>query len=161
MLAVLATYRRAGSLLLSPVWHEYRAGGFNLCTSLGDVKGRHVLRGPRAVFGGGGNPAVAASSSARRRPSPKLASQGRFDASRSVTSARRRTARTRMPPPTTSSFPSSPGGCGRGTSLTWGLPPPETERRRHSVAQSSTFARRPVRLDSNAAITIARLARLS
>ena len=48
LLAVLATYRSDGTVLLSPVWHEYRDGGFNVCTSQGDVKARHLRRDPRA-----------------------------------------------------------------------------------------------------------------
>lgn len=30
ILAVLATLRADGSMLLSPVWYEWRAGGFNV-----------------------------------------------------------------------------------------------------------------------------------
>jgi len=30
IVAVLATYRRDGSVLLSPVWHEWRDGGFSI-----------------------------------------------------------------------------------------------------------------------------------
>jgi PPOX class probable F420-dependent enzyme len=48
LLAVLATYRADGTALLSPVWHEYRDGGFNVCTSEGDIKARHLRRDPRA-----------------------------------------------------------------------------------------------------------------
>ena len=48
LLAVLATYRRDGSVLLSPVWHEWRDGGFNVVTTADGVKGRHLRRDPRA-----------------------------------------------------------------------------------------------------------------
>ncbi len=48
ILAVLATYWPDGSVLLSPVWHEWREGGFNVSTSKGDVKARHVGRDRRA-----------------------------------------------------------------------------------------------------------------
>ena len=48
LLAVLATYRRDASVLLSPVWHEWRDGGFNVVTGSDDVKARHVRRDPRA-----------------------------------------------------------------------------------------------------------------
>jgi PPOX class probable F420-dependent enzyme len=48
LLAVLATYRRNATVLLSPVWHEWRDGGFNVVTSSDDVKGRHLRRDPRA-----------------------------------------------------------------------------------------------------------------
>jgi PPOX class probable F420-dependent enzyme len=47
-LAVLATYRRDGTVLLSPVWHEWRDGGFNVVTGHGDGKAGHLRRDPRA-----------------------------------------------------------------------------------------------------------------
>jgi PPOX class probable F420-dependent enzyme len=50
LVAVLATYRRDGTVLLSPVWHEYRDGGFNVATGAGEVKARHLRRDPRAVL---------------------------------------------------------------------------------------------------------------
>jgi PPOX class probable F420-dependent enzyme len=46
LLAVLATHRRDGSVLLSPVWHEWRDGGFQVVTRSGDGKVKH-LRGDR------------------------------------------------------------------------------------------------------------------
>lgn len=46
--AVLATLREDGSVLLSPVWHEWRDGGFNVWTGAADVKARHLTRDPRA-----------------------------------------------------------------------------------------------------------------
>jgi PPOX class probable F420-dependent enzyme len=48
LLAVLATYRRDGTVLLSPVWHEWRDGGFHLVTGSNDVKAAHLRRDPRA-----------------------------------------------------------------------------------------------------------------
>jgi PPOX class probable F420-dependent enzyme len=48
LVAVLATLRRDGSVLLSPVWHEWRDGGFNLWLPADDVKTRHLRRDPRA-----------------------------------------------------------------------------------------------------------------
>jgi PPOX class probable F420-dependent enzyme len=48
LLAVLATYRRDGTVLLSPVWHEWRSGGFNVVTGSNDVKAAHLRRDPRA-----------------------------------------------------------------------------------------------------------------
>ena len=39
--------RRDGTVLLSPVWHEWRDGGFNVSTTSGDVKVRHVTRHPQ------------------------------------------------------------------------------------------------------------------
>lgn len=50
LVATLATYRRDGTVLLSPVWHEYRDGGFNVCTPSVEVKARHLRRDPRAVL---------------------------------------------------------------------------------------------------------------
>ena len=48
LLAVLATYRRDGTVLLSPVWHEWRDGGFQVVTGSDDVKAAHLRRDPRA-----------------------------------------------------------------------------------------------------------------
>lgn len=48
LVATLATYRRDGTVLLSPVWHEWRDGGFNVCATPDDVKVRQIRRDPRA-----------------------------------------------------------------------------------------------------------------
>jgi PPOX class probable F420-dependent enzyme len=48
LVAVLATYRRDGSVLLSPVWHEWRDNGFNVVTGSRDVKAGHLRRDSRA-----------------------------------------------------------------------------------------------------------------
>jgi PPOX class probable F420-dependent enzyme len=48
LLAVLATYRADGTVLLSPVWHEWRDGGFQVVTGSQDVKAAHLRRDPRA-----------------------------------------------------------------------------------------------------------------
>ena len=48
LLAVLATYRRNGTVLLSPVWHEWRDGGFTVATRSSDGKVKHMQRDPRA-----------------------------------------------------------------------------------------------------------------
>ena len=48
LVAVLATYRRDGGVLLSPVWHRWRDGGFDVATNHDDVKARHLRRDPRA-----------------------------------------------------------------------------------------------------------------
>lgn len=48
IVATLATYRKDGTVLLSPVWHEWREGGFNVTIEPGDVKARHVSNDPRA-----------------------------------------------------------------------------------------------------------------
>jgi PPOX class probable F420-dependent enzyme len=50
LIAILATYRSDGTVLLSPVWHEYRDGGFNVVTFKNDVKARHLRRDARAVL---------------------------------------------------------------------------------------------------------------
>jgi PPOX class probable F420-dependent enzyme len=50
IVATLATYRRDGSVLLSPVWHEWRDGGFNVVAEDRDIKAQHVRRDPRAVL---------------------------------------------------------------------------------------------------------------
>lgn len=46
--AVLATHRRDGTILLSPVWHEWHEDGFNVVTGSGNVKATHLRRDPRA-----------------------------------------------------------------------------------------------------------------
>ena len=48
LLAVLATYRHDGTVLLSPVWHEWRDNGFHVSTGSRDVKAGHLRRDPRA-----------------------------------------------------------------------------------------------------------------
>jgi PPOX class probable F420-dependent enzyme len=48
LLAVLATHRADGDMLLSPVWHRWREGGFDVVTGADDVKARHLRRDPRA-----------------------------------------------------------------------------------------------------------------
>lgn len=48
LVAVLATYRQDGSVLLSPVWHQWRDGGFDVVCLPNDVKVRHLRRDPRA-----------------------------------------------------------------------------------------------------------------
>jgi PPOX class probable F420-dependent enzyme len=46
----LATFRPDGGVLLSPVWYEWRDGGFNVGTGEDDVKVRHLTRDPRATL---------------------------------------------------------------------------------------------------------------
>ena len=48
LLAVLATYRADGTVLLSPVWHEWADGGFTVVTRSDDIKVKHLRRDPRA-----------------------------------------------------------------------------------------------------------------
>jgi PPOX class probable F420-dependent enzyme len=50
LVAILATLRRDGTVLLSPVWHEWRDGGFNVWVTVEDVKVRHLRRDPRATI---------------------------------------------------------------------------------------------------------------
>jgi PPOX class probable F420-dependent enzyme len=48
LVAVLSTYRRDGTVLLSPVWHRWRDGGFDVVTNRGGIKERHLRHNPRA-----------------------------------------------------------------------------------------------------------------
>jgi PPOX class probable F420-dependent enzyme len=48
--AVMATLRRDGSVQLSPVWHEWRDGGFNVWVGADDIKARHLRRDPRLTI---------------------------------------------------------------------------------------------------------------
>ena len=50
LVAVLATLRVDGSVLLSPVWHEWRDGAFNVWVEANNVKARHLRRDPRATI---------------------------------------------------------------------------------------------------------------
>ena len=48
LVAVLATHYADGRILLSPVWHEWREGGFAVVSRSDDVKVRQLRRDPRA-----------------------------------------------------------------------------------------------------------------
>ena len=48
LVAVLATRRADGGVLLSPVWHQWRDGGFDVVTGADDVKVKQLRRDPRA-----------------------------------------------------------------------------------------------------------------
>jgi PPOX class probable F420-dependent enzyme len=48
--AVLATYRKDGSALVSPVWFRWHAGVFEVVIADGDVKLRHLARDPRCTL---------------------------------------------------------------------------------------------------------------
>ena len=50
LVAVMATLRADGSVLLSPVWHEWHAGGFNVWVGTENVKVRHLRRDPRVTI---------------------------------------------------------------------------------------------------------------
>ena len=49
-LAVLATYRRDGRLILSPLWWEWRDGSFVVPIFSDDFKLKHVKNDPRATI---------------------------------------------------------------------------------------------------------------
>ena len=46
--ATLATYRQDGTVLLSPVWHQWRDGGFDVHLGDGGINARFLRRDPRA-----------------------------------------------------------------------------------------------------------------
>jgi PPOX class probable F420-dependent enzyme len=48
LVAVLATYKMDGGVLLSPVWHRWRDGGFDVVVGPNDIKLKHLRRDPRA-----------------------------------------------------------------------------------------------------------------
>lgn len=50
LVAVLATLRPDGSVLLSPVWFEWQGGGFDVWVVADNVKTRHLRRDPRATI---------------------------------------------------------------------------------------------------------------
>ena len=47
LVATLATHRRDGTVLLSPVWQEWAEEGFHVLLSRDDIKARHVRNDPR------------------------------------------------------------------------------------------------------------------
>lgn len=48
--AVLTTYRKDGSVLVSPVWFRWATGFFEVVIAEGDVKLRHRARDPRCIL---------------------------------------------------------------------------------------------------------------
>lgn len=48
--AILATHFRDGKVLLSPVWHEWKDGGFTVIIPADDIKARHIARDPQVSF---------------------------------------------------------------------------------------------------------------
>jgi PPOX class probable F420-dependent enzyme len=48
--AVLATYRKDGSALVTPVWFRFHAGAFEVVIAKGDVKLGHLARDPRCIL---------------------------------------------------------------------------------------------------------------
>ena len=49
ILATLATHRKDGSILLSPVWHEWAEGGFSISIWAQDIKAKNLARDPGAT----------------------------------------------------------------------------------------------------------------
>lgn len=49
ILAILGTRRKNGSILLSPVWHEWSEGGFTIVTWANDVKSKNIQADPRVT----------------------------------------------------------------------------------------------------------------
>jgi PPOX class probable F420-dependent enzyme len=47
MIATIATYRRDGSTLLSPVWQEWTGRVFHVLVGRTDIKAKHVRHDPR------------------------------------------------------------------------------------------------------------------
>ena len=81
--AVLATHRADGSVLLSPVYQEWADGGFTIVISADDVKARHLRRDPRAslaLFEDG-----APYRGLEVRTTARLVSEGASDAMRRLT----------------------------------------------------------------------------
>ena len=133
LLAVLATYRRDGTVLLSPVWQEWRDGGFGVVTSSRNVKAGQLRRDPRASI------VVCEHSPPYRgievRGQARLVTAGARDAVRRIASRYlgREEQAPRMPtrPATTSSSASSQVSCGPGTSPTACPEPGPRAARRH------------------------------
>lgn len=48
--AVLTTYRKDGSALVSPVWFRWDGEAFEVVIAQGDVKLRHLARDPRCIL---------------------------------------------------------------------------------------------------------------
>ena len=49
ILAILATHRKDGRILMSPVWHEWSNGEFLITTWSKDIKSRNLTNDPRAT----------------------------------------------------------------------------------------------------------------
>ena len=49
-LAHLATFRKDGTVLLSPIWYIWEDGGFTLGIAAGDGKLKHIERDPRVTI---------------------------------------------------------------------------------------------------------------
>jgi len=49
ILAMLATRRQDGRILISPVWHEWVDGGFLITTWANDIKSKNIKADPRVT----------------------------------------------------------------------------------------------------------------
>ena len=49
ILAILATRRKDGRILMSPVWHEWDNGGFLITTWANDIKSKNIQNDPRVT----------------------------------------------------------------------------------------------------------------
>ncbi|MGR8947761.1 MAG: TIGR03618 family F420-dependent PPOX class oxidoreductase [Gammaproteobacteria bacterium] len=49
ILAILATHRKDGRILMSPVWHEWDKEGFLITTWANDVKSKNIKNDPRVT----------------------------------------------------------------------------------------------------------------
>jgi len=93
--AVLATYRRDGGVLLSPVWHRWREDGFDVVVGPNDVKLQHLRRDPRRASSSTSiSPHTGAWRREVRRASIRRARQKPSPRWLSATSARRTVPRT-------------------------------------------------------------------
>jgi len=80
--AVLTTYRTDGTAVASPVWFQFRDGGFEVVIAEGDVKLRHLAASPQCslvVF-----EAVPPFRGVRVQGKPTLTRQGASEARRSI-----------------------------------------------------------------------------
>ncbi len=121
--AVLATLRVDGTVLLSPVYYEWREGAFNLVVETRNVKARHLRRDPRATI------LVAESHRTLRgvevRGSAKFIEDGVTETERRIGpgTAMRKPKLTRRPAEVRmSSSGSNPTTCGSGISPTSSTP---------------------------------------
>ncbi len=49
--AILATHFKDGTILMSPVWHEWKEGGFTVAVPSDDIKTRHIRRDAKVSVG--------------------------------------------------------------------------------------------------------------
>jgi len=87
LVAVMSTYRMDGGALLSPVWHQWRDGGFDVVVYASDIKLKHLRRDPRmsvlvyehnSVHGAGGRPGVCGDRHQQRPRAPRAGAHSRL-----------------------------------------------------------------------------------